>query len=148
MDRFWTIAGAVIGVIVGALTVGAMVTGFLKRYTQRVFDDDVIGALRRQKAQYREYHSEVFAPELDRGRRTADIAQGLARDIQAHIGEFQRFRSSYEGHQEQLVLIPKTVIHLDESIKELNVTLRQFGGEVSQVAKDVAYLKAKAGVGP
>ena len=146
-----TIIASIVGSIVGALTAGTMVTGFLKRYTQRVFDDDVIGALRRQKAQYREFHADVFSPELERGRRTADIAQGLSRDIQSHIAEFQRFRLTYDGHHEQLVLIPRTVIHLDESIKELNKTFREYAEasaelrtDISTVRTDVDWLKRNA----
>jgi hypothetical protein len=135
------LAGTVLASLVSALTIGAILVPLIRRYTLRVFDEDVMGALKRERAKYREFHSEVFQSELDRGRRTADIASGLQHDLTGHIDEFRRFRNEYSGHQELLITIPQTVVHLDATIKRLDRTFEQFGEQVGRLREDVAELR-------
>lgn len=145
-----TIVGALIAVIAGSVSTAIAIKGVFQRYTRAVFADDVFTALDGQAARYREFHYKVFASELERGRRTADLAAGLVRDVAevqkdvlGHREEFGHFRIQYDGHHEQLVLFPKMVVHLDETIKRLDGTLKELNITVGHVREDVAHLKAR-----
>jgi methyl-accepting chemotaxis protein len=140
--------GAVLTALVSALTIGAMTSGFMSRYMQRKFDGDVIAALVREAAAYKEFHERVFASELDRGRRAADIASGVQHDLAEHRAEVRRFIDRFDGQQQITITVAQNVVHLDETMKRLDKTIDRMGerfdsiGErVQEVAEAVAELR-------
>lgn len=137
------IVQVVLASLVSALTIGLILRGALSRTVAKMFALDVFKALNDDEAKYRAFHERVFAGEFERGRRTADIALEVSRKLDQQIEEFSRFRSSYEGHQEMLILIPKAVADLERSVDRLNVTMAGVGAALGDVREDVAFLKGQ-----
>jgi hypothetical protein len=139
---------SVLTALVSALTIGAMTSGFLRRYLQRAFDGDVIAALRREAPAYRALHEELFQSELDRGRRAADIASGVQHDLAQHRTEVRNFIQRFDAQQQNQITVAQSVVHLDESMKRLDKTIDRMGErfddlseKVVEVAEGVAELR-------
>lgn len=143
-----TLIATVLGAIASALTVVFMIVPVIKRYMLRAFDQDVMEALGRETPRYKAFHEAVFASEIDRGRRAADIASGVQHDLQQHREEMGRFINRFDGQQQVTLTVAQNVVHLDETMKRLDRTLDKMGSKfddiadrVGQVAVDVAELR-------
>ena len=141
MNQWPTWLTALLSTLVSALTIAGVFRSVLTRYLDRVFADDVFKAIAAEPARYKDFHEGVFRSELERGRRAADIALEVQREVINVKEELSRFRLSYEGHRELLILIPKSMTTLDESVKGLHHAVSALNLVVGDVREDVAYLK-------
>lgn len=143
MNPWLTVLAAVVGVVGGSLSAFLATKAIFARYADRVFSDDVMKALEAETPRYRAFHERVFSSEMERGRRTADIAQGTFEKLDTHMKHFDAFRLQYDAHHEQIISIAQSNVHIAHSIDRFEKTVSKMGDEFGHLREEVASLRGR-----
>lgn len=105
------------------------------------FRDLVFEALQHNEARFQEWNREYWQKHIEEWSMGASKADDTHREVTGLKEEFRQFRNDFAERMEQFATFGTAIVHLEGTMKELNVTLRAMRDDHAVVKQDVAVLK-------